>query len=251
MPDRYPDQYGSLGPHVYSGPPMPDRYQYGSPGPQVYSGPPMPDRYQYGLPGPQVYSGPPLPDRYPDQYGSLGPHVYSGQAPPPIPERDPGPYVAPSPGFYPPPLVRPQLTRLRPRHKHDKRRVETPSMKSGPPPSAASIIPAIKSEPPPSIKSGPSPSTASSTAPSLAAPATQAPRDQTRPAVFAPRGRARIDPGLKSGPNHVAFKGDAARKLAAQFASACRNAHRIVAECPCLAGQGVASPQSSTGYPAF
>jgi hypothetical protein len=171
--------------------------------------------------------------------------------PPPIPERDPGPYVAPSPGFYPPPLVRPQLTRLRPRHKHDKRRVETPSMKSGPPPSAASIIPAIKSEPPPSIKSGPSPSTASSTAPSLAAPATQAPRDQTRPAVFAPRGRARIDPGLKSGPNHVAFKGDAARKLAAQFASACRNAHRIVAECPCLAGQGVASPQSSTGYPAF
>jgi hypothetical protein len=95
--------------------------------------------------------------------------------PPPIPERDPGPYVAPSPGFYPPPLVRPQLTRLRPRHKHDKRRVETQSMKSRPPPSAASIIPAIKKEPSPSIKSGPSPSTASSTAPSLAALATQAP----------------------------------------------------------------------------
>jgi hypothetical protein len=33
-------------------------------------------------------------------------------------------------------------------------------------------------------------------------------RDQTRPAVFASRG-ARIDPGLKTGPNHVGFKGDA------------------------------------------
>ena len=42
-------------------------------------------------------------------------------------------------------------------------------------------------------------------------------RDQTRPAVFAFRGRARLDPGLKTGPNHVAFKGDAARKLAAQL----------------------------------